>query len=301
MHKNRIKALEDMCLMDRFLFAEYAAKKENLELLLQIILGDDNLRLTDEVQAEREFRSMPDKKQIRMDVYARDEMGQAYDMEPQGHNSDNILKRSRYYQGMLDTNLLETSHDYKQLPNSFIIFICDFDLLGEGLFIYTCGTACKENGQVVDDGATRIFINTKGDRQKQQVSDELIELLRLFDKKSQVQREELHSARVRDIRGRMEQIKKDKEVGMRYFMMLDEKKEYAEEVTKELQDKIHVLHVKTEALQEKNNALSTKMYTIILSMCREMNLDKAETVHRLETQASMTHEDAVKFVASAWE
>ena len=45
---------------------------------------------------------------------------------------DNLPKRMRYYQGMIDLNILEKGESYKALKKSFVIFICTFDLFGQG-------------------------------------------------------------------------------------------------------------------------------------------------------------------------
>ena len=45
---------------------------------------------------------------------------------------DNLPKRMRYYQGMIDLNILEKGENYKNLKKSFVIFICTFDLFGLG-------------------------------------------------------------------------------------------------------------------------------------------------------------------------
>lgn len=46
-------------------------------------------------------------KSIRLDVYVDDEDGTVYDMEMQTTANSNIPKRLRYYQGMIDLNLIE--------------------------------------------------------------------------------------------------------------------------------------------------------------------------------------------------
>lgn len=74
-----------------------------------------------------------------------------------------MAKRTRYYQSMLDTSLLATGTDYDELNDSYIIFICPFDPLGGGRHIYTFRACCIEDKSIqLGDGATRIFLNTKG-------------------------------------------------------------------------------------------------------------------------------------------
>ena len=68
-----------------------------------------------------------DGKGIRFDVYSEDDSGIVYDCEMQTSKKDNLPKRTRYYQGMIDLNLLERGADYKELKKSYVIFICPFD------------------------------------------------------------------------------------------------------------------------------------------------------------------------------
>ena len=76
-----------------------------------------------------------------------------------------LPRRSRYYQGMIDMNLLDKSVAYRYLNDTYIIFICPFDLYGMGLHKYTFEGRCKEAPDLkIGDGATRIFLNAKGTR-----------------------------------------------------------------------------------------------------------------------------------------
>lgn len=49
-------------------------------------------------------------------------------VEIQTTSSKNLPKRTRYYQGMIDLNAIEKGADYSEMPQSFVIFICTFDV-----------------------------------------------------------------------------------------------------------------------------------------------------------------------------
>ena len=75
----------------------------------------------------------------------------------------NLSKRTRYYQGMIDLNILEKGDNYKDLKQSFIIFVCTFDLFCEGRHIYTFENRCIQNPKLgLGDETTKIILNTKG-------------------------------------------------------------------------------------------------------------------------------------------
>lgn len=74
-----------------------------------------------------------------------------------------LPKRSRYYSAMIDMQLLDKSVAYRHLNDTYIIFICPFDLYGLGRHIYTFDGRCREDPAIkINDGATRIFLNAKG-------------------------------------------------------------------------------------------------------------------------------------------
>lgn len=108
-------------------------------------------------------------KDVKLDSYVEDDEGVVYDAEMQNRsgedtNSDPQLpKRSRYYQGMIDINILEGGARYQELKRSYIIFFCTFDPFGKGLKRYTFENICHEDMSLtLDDGATKIFFNSKG-------------------------------------------------------------------------------------------------------------------------------------------
>ena len=78
----------------------------------------------------------PEYKGVRLDVYAEDEKETHYDIEMQALKKPAIEKRSRYYHSQMDMEFLLRGEDYKKLPNSYVIFICDFDPFGEKKYCY---------------------------------------------------------------------------------------------------------------------------------------------------------------------
>ena len=76
--------------------------------------------------------------------------------------ADDVRKRSRYYQGLLDSPILKSGKEtrYKNLPSTVIIFITQEDILGKDLAKYTFTEQCKEiEGLELEDGTTKIFLN----------------------------------------------------------------------------------------------------------------------------------------------
>ena len=113
---------------------------------------------------------------VRFDVYSEDNQNVVYDCEMQTKDNSNCPKQARYYQGMIDLNLIERGADYSELKKSYIIFICPFDEFKAGLHKYTFKTCCKELPEItLEDEATKIFLCAGGEADD--VSSEMKEFL----------------------------------------------------------------------------------------------------------------------------
>ena len=77
-------------------------------------------------------------------------------------------------------------------------------------------------GLKLHDGATRIFLNTHG-TDEEGVSEELIQLLRYFEQTTEENAAGSHSRKIEKLQKRVEEIKKNEEVGIRYMNAFEEK------------------------------------------------------------------------------
>lgn len=217
------KALKDLNLLDRFLFAEAMEDPVIMQTILEIILGKDIL-LKYPPQAEKEKRSSPLFRFIRMDVWAMDAEDTVYDAEVQKEDTKNLPKRSRLYQSMIDTKLLDPGEvDFGRMNNVYTIMIAPFDLFGKGLYRYTFRMRCDEDpGIALDDGAARIFLNTRG-KNPSGVSEELIELLRYIEHTTEEVSSSCRSGKIRELQRRIAMIKSSEEIGVKYMQEWEEK------------------------------------------------------------------------------
>ena len=114
---------------------------------------------------EKDFRENMTSRGIRLDVYVEDADGLAIDVEIQAvsKSAEELGKRTRYYQSVMDNNLLAKNIPYTKLRKSYIIFICTFDPYGQGLPVYTFTNICHEDNSIdMCDDATKIFFNATG-------------------------------------------------------------------------------------------------------------------------------------------
>ena len=115
-------------------------------------------------ELQKGIKTDADAKSVRLDVYVKDGKGTVYDIEMQVADTKELQKRTRYYQGMIDLQMIDKGQAYKQLKPSYIIFICPFDTFGKGRHIYTFQNICKEDTSILlDDGAAKIFLNAVGE------------------------------------------------------------------------------------------------------------------------------------------
>lgn len=97
---------------------------------------------------------------MRLDVYVKDSKETVYDIEMQAVNTKELPKRARYYQSMIDLQMLDKGLHYKYLKPCYIIFICPFDAFQKGRHIYNFENSCKEEKSLaLEDGVTKIFLN----------------------------------------------------------------------------------------------------------------------------------------------
>ncbi len=160
------KKFEELELKDDFIFGKVMQNKEICKKTLEILLG---IEIEEIAYPERQkaIEITYQGKSVRLDMYVEDDREIVYNAEMQQKgNSDVVMqlpKRSRYYQGLIDLNLIEKGATYDKLNKSYVIFICTFDPFGMGKYQYTFQNLCRENTELaLEDEAVKIFFNTKG-------------------------------------------------------------------------------------------------------------------------------------------
>ncbi|MCD8010775.1 MAG: Rpn family recombination-promoting nuclease/putative transposase [Lachnospiraceae bacterium] len=159
---NSLKKWEDLELKDDFMFAKVMRDPELCQEMLERLLGFKitGIRYLEE---QKTIDISYDSRSIRLDVYVEDDRQTVYNVEIQTTSSPELAKRSRYYQGLIDLNLIEKGEPYSKLNTSYVIFICTFDLFGQGRYQYTFENLCRENPKLrLNDQTVKIFFNTSG-------------------------------------------------------------------------------------------------------------------------------------------
>lgn len=177
----KMKKYEELELRDDFMFSRIMSNPKFVKPLLETILGV-KIRKIVYPQTQKTIDLSLQAKGIRLDVYVEDDQNTVFNLEMQTSDGANLPKRMRYYQGMIDLNILDKGQDYTTLKKSYVIFICTFDPFGEGRHIYTFCNTCQENTALtLDDDAVKIILSTKGTMND--VSPEMKRILDYIDGK----------------------------------------------------------------------------------------------------------------------
>ena len=132
---------------------------EAAELLLDVILQRNDLKVL-EVIAQREYKNpMPGGRSITIDIYAKDGDDKIYDIEVQRASAGADVHRARFHSSMIDTKMLKAGQEFKEIHDSYVIFITASDIMGAGCSLYHIDRVVKETGTYFGDGSHIIYVN----------------------------------------------------------------------------------------------------------------------------------------------
>ena len=154
----KIKRYEELNFTDDFMFCKILQNDPDLcRELTELILSRKIGRIVS-IDRQKAIEITADGKGVRFDVYMEDDESTVYDIEMQTTVAEDLPKRMRYYQGMIDLNMIERGARYKELKKSFIIFICLKNPYPEaGLHKYSIRSVCEEDMAIdFDDGIFKI-------------------------------------------------------------------------------------------------------------------------------------------------
>ena len=161
-----------------FIFALVMRDPDICKGIAELIIPDEEIG---EVKIAMEDNSSPDKKDekdeleialqacldfgkdmrgVRFDAYVKT-ADKWIDIEMQTTNKHDLEKRSRYYQALMDIDCLEKGGKFKDLKNTYVVFICTFDYLGLGEPMYVVESYIRKNDLHFNDGTSKILLNTK--------------------------------------------------------------------------------------------------------------------------------------------
>ena len=150
---------KNLPLSNAFMFGEVMRRDESIcKLFLEELLGCKIAKLKF-INKEYDLADTKYSHGIRLDVYLADANNTHYDIEMQ-NSVEALERRCRYYQAGIDRRTLEKNAKYRDLPESYIIFVCNYDPYKLGYARYDRVTYIKDTDLVYDDGSHVIFLNT---------------------------------------------------------------------------------------------------------------------------------------------
>jgi len=173
--KERDEYLRGLNPIDDLMFRKMAEHKEFCEEILRVILGDQKLVVTDNMQ-QFDLKNLQGRSVV-LDAKCITGDGRYINIEVQKANDDNHLKRVRYNASVLTANVTETGKQFEFVPDICIIFISAFDLFKGNLPLYHVKKVVMETDQIIDDGLTEIYVNAAVDD-----GSKLAKLMKVFTK-----------------------------------------------------------------------------------------------------------------------
>lgn len=158
--EENLKILDGFRLLDDdFMTIVFDRNIEATEFVLNTILNRTDIKVL-EVTAQREYRSpIPEGRTIKLDIYAKDADEKIYDIEVQRADVGADAHRARFHSSMLDGRMLKKGQQFKEMHDSYVIFITERDYMGQGLPIYHIERTLQETGTLFEDGSHIIYVN----------------------------------------------------------------------------------------------------------------------------------------------
>ncbi len=141
-----------VCLADNY---------EVVELILRIILGRKDITIHS-IRTQEPMKNLQGRSAI-LDVHAIDNTKKEFDVEIQRSGTGADAKRARHNSSLLDAHILKPGDDTKDIPDSYVIFITENDVMKGNQPIYPVEryVTIKENKVLFGDGSHIIYVNGK--------------------------------------------------------------------------------------------------------------------------------------------
>ena len=199
---------EDLTIQSNFMFKHVMGNKGLCQRFISNVMKCDVVDL-EYIETEKELEPYFDSKCVRLDVIVVDRNNNRYNLEMQVRNVIGketklplLPKRARYYQSVMDMDMLQKGQTYDKLSPLVLVLVCAFDLFKEGRYVYTFKSRCLENLDL------ELANDVAGD-----VTPQMVNFLEYV--KTQVP----NDAYTRELEAEVARLKLDKEVRRKYMVL----------------------------------------------------------------------------------
>lgn len=157
-HQEDLQRLRAFRLLDDDFFTKcFDGNTECIQLVLRIVLDKPDLSVVD-VRTQVFVENLLNRS-VRLDVLATDQVGRKFNIEIQRADKGAGRRRARYNSSMMDANLLKKGEDFESLPETFVVFITENDVIGKGRPVYPIERCFIDTGEKFEDGSHILYVN----------------------------------------------------------------------------------------------------------------------------------------------
>ena len=142
---------------DDFMNIIFSENTPLVEYVLQVILDKSDL-VIEESKTQVKTNHFGSRN-VTFDVLAKDNTGKKYNIEVQRSSAGADTRRARYHSASIDVDSLSSGQTFKELLDSYVIFITEKDVLNGQEPIYHINRSVAETTEIFDDGAHIIYVN----------------------------------------------------------------------------------------------------------------------------------------------
>lgn len=173
------KKFDELTIADNFIFSKVMLNEKLAKRFLEVVLGC-KIKSVSYPVCEHYINIRYDAKSVRLDIILEDDSHTIYNLEMQVTKRPGLVKRSRYYQDLIDLDLLQKGASYDELNHCLVIFICNFDLFDKDQYLYRFRNVCKQIPELeLLDGTEKVFVNTTG--HIGDVNEEFKQVMKIFN------------------------------------------------------------------------------------------------------------------------
>lgn len=135
--------------------------KDNIplaELALRIITDKKDLVITS-CETQKDMKRLAGARSVCLDAYGSDSSGRKYDLEIQRQEEGADPHRARYHSSVLDVENLHSGQEFRELPDTYTIFITEKDIYGKGEPLYPIERVNLITGNTFEDGEHILYVN----------------------------------------------------------------------------------------------------------------------------------------------